>query len=176
MQLKLLIALLAPPLLLAAGLAQAASGAVVGTQPQESTHAHQGHAGHHAPVAAAEIAADHIPWETDAPLREGMRRMRDALDRIDHDGSEQLDQAQVLTLANEVDQAAAFMFAHCQLAAAPDVALHGLLARLMAGAQALRKDPHETAALVPMRAALADYPRLFADPAFAAGKPANGGD
>lgn len=117
-------------------------------------------------VVAASVPVDHVRWTPDAPLQEGMRRMRDALEGLKHHEMGHLDETQVLNLATEVDEAAAFMFAHCKLTPEPDVALHGLLAQWMAGAEALRANPIDAAAVAPMRAALEDYPRLFDDPAF----------
>jgi hypothetical protein len=143
--------------------------------PREPTHAHDSHAGHH-PPAASTIDANHVRWATDAPLREGMRRMKTAVDGSIHQASGQLDQARVQAIASEVDQAAAFMFATCKLERDPDAALHGLLARLMAGAEALRRGPDEVAALASMRAALTDYVRLFDDPTFHAAATGAAGD
>ena len=76
---------------------------------------------------------------------------------------------QVLALAGEVDEAIAYMFANCSLEPEPDVALHGLLARLMAGTRDLKQDPAAVAPVAGMRAAVEDYPKLFDDPGFTAG-------
>lgn len=125
------------------------------------------HAGHHADATAIAISADHVQWQPDAPLIQGMQRMRDAMAGLEHHEMGHLDESQVDQLATQVDEAAAFMFANCKLDAAPDVALHGLLARLMAGAEALHADPTDPAPVADMRAALAQYPQLFDDPGFA---------
>lgn len=134
-----------------------------GDDGDDGHDSHDGHHAHHAHAAAPEIDPGHVRWATDAPLRDGMRRMHDAIAGV---ASTHPDRARALVVAAEVDQAAAYMFANCKLEAEPDVALHGLLARLMAGAQALRQDPDDAAALLPMRAALVDYARLFDDPTF----------
>ena len=68
-------------------------------------------------------------------------------------------------MAGDVDAAVESMFANCRLEPEPDVALHGILARLMAGSKALRDAPADPAPVGPMRDALADYERLFDDPA-----------
>ena len=127
--------------------------------------AHAAHAAH--PAAAADIAADHQRWEPDAPLREGMRRMRTAVDALSHGEHGHLDPAQVQRLAKNVEDAAGYMFQNCTLAPEPDAALHGVLARLLGGARALAADPADTGPVTGMREALADYPRLFDDPEFA---------
>ncbi|NZA28548.1 DnrO protein [Luteimonas sp. SJ-92] len=146
--------LVALPLLLCAGLAHAA--------PEPPAGAHADHQAHHA--AAVPVDADHVRWTPDAPLMAGMRRAHGALERLDR--AQSPDREQVLRMAGAVDDAVADMFANCELPTEPDVALHGLLARLMAGAAALREDPADREALAPMHAALEDYPRLFDDPGF----------
>lgn len=132
------------------------------------------HADHHSDTAAMPIPADHVKWEPDAPLMEGMRRMRDAMTGLHHHELGHLNDTQVDQLATQVDEAAAYMFANCKLEAEPDVALHGVLARLMAGAEALHADPADPAPVADMSAALADYPRLFDDPGFAQADDATG--
>lgn len=124
--------------------------------------AHAGHGGH----AAPEVADDHVLWQPDEPLRAGMRRMAAAVAALGHHEHAQLDPAQVRRLADEVNAAAVYMFANCTLEPEPDAALHGLLAQLMGGARNLAAEPAATAPVAPMRAALADYARLFDDPGF----------
>jgi len=64
-----------------------------------------------------------------------------------------------------IDDAIAGMFAGCKLEADADVALHGLLAEFMAGAEAVRTSPQvPVAEIARMRQALARYPQLFDDP------------
>lgn len=139
---------------------------------QASSHAHdpKSHAGNHpdAPGNGMSIPADHVKWTPDAPLMEGMEKMHDAIKGLHHHEMGHLDDTQVDQLATQVDEAAAFMFANCKLDAEPDVALHGILARLMAGAEALHADPADPAPVADMHAALQDYPKLFNDPGFAA--------
>lgn len=134
--------------------------------PHGNAHAaHSAHAAHvgHAPAV---VAPDHVRYAPDAPLMEGMRRMAAVVEALEHASHGHLGAAEVESLAAEANDAAAFMFAHCELPTEPDVALHGLLARLMAGAQALEADPTDLSPAGPMRAAVEDYTRLFEDPAF----------
>ena len=56
------------------------------------------------------------------------------------------------------------MFANCKLEPEPDLALHGVLARLMAGTRSLHAHPADAAPVAAMRAAVQDYGRLFDDP------------
>lgn len=129
-------------------------------------HAHasgeaHGHAALHAPAGDFPVPDGHTPWAPDAPLVEGMSRVRTAVAALD----DQADEATVAASAAEVDAAVDYMFANCSLPTEPDVALHAILARLMAATQALRADPGDLAAVADMRAAIANYEVLFADPA-----------
>lgn len=147
----------------------AAAGHAQHGQAIPNEHDPKTHAAHH-PEAHGNgmpIPADHVKWAPDAPLMEGMKQMRDAMTGLDHHEMGHLDETQVDRLATQVDEAAAYMFANCKLDTEPDVALHGVLARLMAGAEALHADPVDPAPVADMRAALQDYPKLFNDPGFA---------
>lgn len=123
------------------------------------------HAHHAADTSAVAIPAGHVRWAPDAPLVDGMGQVRKAVATLAHLEMGHLGEAGVLTVAGDVDAAIESMFANCKLDPEPDVALHGILARLMAGSQALRAAPADPAPVAGMRAALADYGRLFEDPA-----------
>src|SRR3546814_17976906 len=56
------------------------------------------------------------------------------------------------------------MFANCQLPPEPDVALHAVLARLMANTSALKADPSDGSPVADMHAAVHNYARLFDEP------------
>lgn len=181
---KATLPMLALALALCAGLAQAtppgqaheghAAAAAAGAHAHHQAHAdHQAHA--HPDAAPTGLPdADAAKWAPDAPLMTGMRRLHAALDDGDHHGAHAAgNPAHALQLASRVDAAVAYMFEHCALPPEPDVALHGVLARMMAGARALRDDPADMETpLAAMRDAIADYPRLFDDPAFPAEAPA----
>ncbi len=155
--------LVAGPLLVCAGLAWAA---VPPAGETAAAHGHDGHQPHVEALPAAAVDAPSVRWTPDAPLRQGMRRMRDAVHSLEDHASVRLEPARVQALATEVDASVEFIFANCKLDTDPDVALHGVLARLMAGAQALHHDPADTSVLASMQAAIEDYPRLFNDPGF----------
>ena len=128
--------------------------------PEDSSAAHDAH-------PAGELvlpAVPATPWQSDAPLREGMRRIHRAVDALGHGEHGHLDAAQVTAAATAVQAAADDMFANCKLEPAPDVALHGLLAVLMKGASDLKANPADLSPLAHMREALALYPRMFVDP------------
>ena len=137
-------------------------------QPQTGRGAHP-HAAHVAPLAHGSASHSNVAghrFEVDAPLKQGMRRMAAIVDALDHGRHSHLGPAQVKKLAQSVNDAAASMFAQCELAPEPDAALHQLLARLMAGANALDANPSDLAPLDAMEMAVADYTRLFDDPDF----------
>ena len=124
-------------------------------------HATDEHADHSAAVALPTPPA--TPWASDAPLREGMRRMHRAVDALEHAEHGHLDAAQTTAVAQQVQDAANFMFANCKLTPEPDAALHGLLATLMSGAAAIKSNPADTSPAASMREAVALYPRMFED-------------
>ena len=116
------------------------------------------HAGHDAqPQAPAQR------WATDAPLRAGMRNLREATETLHHYEMGHLDDVQRDNAVDKIDAAIQDMIAHCTLKPDADAALHGLLATFIAGANAARAGTFGKAELVPMQDALALYPQLFDD-------------
>ena len=121
-------------------------------------HEQAGHA-----HATPEVGATAQRWHADAPLRDGMSRVRfsyEALSRMDRT---RVDAAAVREQATGIRAAVDDMFAQCRLDPQPDAALHPLLARLIAASQALRDDPADAAPLVVIRGVLDRYAVLFDD-------------
>ncbi|HUW54232.1 MAG TPA: hypothetical protein VMV99_12535 [Rhodanobacter sp.] len=90
----------------------------------------EGHA--RLPFAAQRIELDHgRPWPTDASLREGMERIRVAVERAGArtDGRLTGKQSRALTVA--IQQNVVFIVSHCRLQAKADANLHILLGRLL---------------------------------------------
>ncbi|MCF6757929.1 DnrO protein [Stutzerimonas balearica] len=125
------------------------------------------------PMAAAATAAPHhlhsaqeaLPVSaghaTDAALREGMSRVRDALQSA---GMAPDDQAAAV-LAGEIEAAGAYLVANCRLPEAADTTLHGVLGNLLGAADRLRgPGAPRDAALRQARSALARYQQLFDAP------------
>ncbi|MEO7477997.1 MAG: DnrO protein, partial [Lysobacteraceae bacterium] len=83
-------------------------------------------------------------WHADAPLKAGMARVRIASDGLMHMQHGHLDQNKVRALADGITAAVNYMFANCKLDPAPDAALHPLLAKLLADAQALQQHPTDS--------------------------------
>lgn len=141
------------------GIALACSIGITTAAQASAQHAHEDHVAHEraAPVPAQRYA-------TDAPLREGMARVRTALDELRHYEMGHMPENMALERVASIEDATRFMFANCKLASAPDAALHGMLVPLLAAATALKKDPKDMPAVAAMRSAVADYPRYFEDP------------
>jgi hypothetical protein len=120
-------------------------------------------------AATATVAAQR--WNTDAPLREGMDRIRHAVDALQHYEHGHIGPEQAVQLAASIERDVGFIVAHCKLEPRADAALHPILGALMHGAQALKAKPTELAAIPPMRSALHDYARQFDDPGVSAREP-----
>ena len=150
---------------------QADAHAGTHAKASESAHGIADHASdeHAAADHAAHAANSPLPsppakrWASDAPLREGMRRMHRAVEALDQGKHGHLDLAQTSAIAQQVQDAANDMFANCKLTPEPDVALHGVLATLMGGAAAIKAKPTDLSPVASMRDAVALYPRLFED-------------
>lgn len=144
----------------AAPATDAVAGAQVAAAEAEALGADHAHAAAQAAGRDFPLPDNHVPWTPDAPLIEGMSRVRSAIGAL----QAQRDEATVLARADEVDAAIEYMFENCRLDTEPDVALHAILARLMAATQALRANPADTTPVHDMHAAVENYERLFDDP------------
>ncbi len=140
----------------------AAGAPAVQSDPHGSgdPHAQDDHGQHALAGMDFPVADGHTPWMPDAPLLEGMSRIRAAIAGLEGGPGP----ATVATRAAEVDAAIEYMFANCRLDPEPDVALHAILARLMAATRALQADPADLAPVAGMHAAIANYEALFDDP------------
>ena len=120
-------------------------------------------------VADSAVAAKPVPangWSTDAPLRQGMGRIRLSVDALGHYQLGHMGAEQAVEMAANVEQDVNFLIANCKLDPDADAALHGIIAKLLKGAQALKANPADLAAIAPMRDAMAEYARDFDDPDF----------
>lgn len=130
--------------------------------PPTGTHSEHTH--------AAEASSATLPvatrLATDASLRDGMRRLRRAVQALEHVEHGHLDAMQRTNIAVLIDGAVNNMIANCKLNPDADAALHGLLAKFLVGAHAARTGQGVPAALTDMREALKRYPLLFNDPSW----------
>ena len=118
----------------------------------------------HAMHAGAPVQAPATRWTTDAPLREGMGRVRIALAELRHHEMGHMSPDQAREQAAAIEAAIASIFASCKLAPEADAALHGILAPLLAGAKRLHANPADKAAIAAMRDAVAGYAQRCDDP------------
>lgn len=141
--------------------------------PQEGHAAHAQHAA--APPADAhaqhahDTAATPVPpagqrWATDAPLQDGMGRIRQAVTALEHYQHGHLDQTQATNATRLIDAAVQDMIANCKLAPDADAALHVLIAKFVSGADAVRSGRDVSGSIKSMQDALAQYPTQFDDP------------
>jgi hypothetical protein len=127
----------------------------------------QQHAHHPGAASTAPAAAPAVRYATDAPLRKGMADIRTAVGMLEHAEHGHLDATQVRNLAGNIERSIGTIIAECKLAPEADAALHGVIGGLGQGVAALKSDPADTAPVAGMRAALADYARMFDDRAAA---------
>ena len=136
-------------------------GALFAAPTMAQSAAHHDHAAHAGHDAKPQVPAQR--WATDAPLRAGMRNLREATETLNHYEMGHLDDTQRDNAVEKIDAAIKDMFANCKLKPEADVALHGLLAKFIAGANAARAGKFTKAELAPMQEALTQYPQLFDD-------------
>src|SRR5690606_5102214 len=86
--------------------------APAGTAQGAPRHSHEDHAAHAAP-AAAPIEAPAERWVADAALREGMRRVHEALDDLGHYEMGHMPANMAVERAAKVEDAVGYMFTHC---------------------------------------------------------------
>lgn len=101
-------------------------------------------------------------WATNAPLRQGMSGIREAVVGAIHaDTSRPLTTAEAGKLADAIRTQVDYLVAYCVLAPEADAVLHVLLGQLLEGAEGLRANPSDEAALHRIIQALKDYPVYF---------------
>lgn len=132
--------------------------------------AQQSHDHGHAEHGMVQLELDHGRlWATDAPLREGMERIRAAVAKARQAGAQRgLNAAQAKTLANAIEDGIAFMVQHCRLEPKADANLHILLERLSAAATVVKANPKAANGLTQMLEVLDAYPRYFNHPGWKA--------
>lgn len=104
-------------------------------------------------------------WQTDAPLRQGMEGVREALQgRLQAIHDNDLPTSEYRALADQVDAQVTYMFENCELPPQADAQLHTLLAHILSGTRQMRSDADSRAGAVQVVRALDAYPRYFAHP------------
>lgn len=127
-------------------------------------HAHasgDAHAHAHGDHGAAVLALNHDQrWATDAPLRLGMQRIRDAV----APAGAGLNQEQANVLANAVQENVGYLIQNCQLEPAADANLHLLITEMVEGSAMVAANPSSKEGLMKLTHALAEYPVYFDHP------------
>lgn len=153
--------MLSRTILSVSALALGLAGALFAAPAAAQSAAHHDHASHASHDAKPQVPAQR--WATDAPLRAGMRNLREATETLNHYEMGHLDDVQRDNAVEKIDAAIKDMIANCKLKPDADAALHGLLVKFIAGANAARAGTFSKAELAPMQDALAQYPRMFDD-------------
>lgn len=127
---------------------------------------------HAAPDAdPAPVATPAARYPADAALRTAMDRVRNAVGAFEHARHGHMGPEQVRALADHLDAQVARVFRECRLEPQADAAMHVILGVLMKGSRAMRETPDDFAPVAAMERALADYARMFDDPAARAAAP-----
>ena len=160
------VIVLSAVLALAACQAKAPADAPAAAAVQPAADVHAEHAAPaddaHAAHASALPPASAQPWATDAPLRAGMDGIAKAVaTAAQARATGSFDASGAQALAATVDERFQYMLANCKLEPEADVALHALLAQLVAAAEAAKADPASADGVPRMQALLAEYPRYF---------------
>jgi hypothetical protein len=125
-------------------------------------------AGHEHEAETHALQLDHgRKWSTDAPLREGMSAIRDAVGAQHH--AIHLNQASTANyhaLAKKVDEQVAYMVANCKLSPEADANLHVILADIIAGSDLMKGQDKAKSrdGAIKIMAALETYPKYFEHP------------
>ncbi|MBK7145697.1 MAG: DnrO protein [Xanthomonadales bacterium] len=129
-----------------------------------ATHEHEHeHTAAPADGAAAAAPASGERFAVDAPLQQGMGKIRTAVANLEHHEMGHLSDEDVVAQANEIEAQVQFLIANCKLDPQADAALHGIIGKLLEGAKALKDKPADATPVAPLRLALAEYLQRFDD-------------
>ena len=142
-----------------------ALGAPIYAQAQTAAHDHGS-----APQA---LTLNHgQKWATDAPLRKGMDGIRGLVaSQLKSAHAGKLSAAQYKQLAGKIEREVADIVENCKLEPAADAQLHGLIAEIGAGVDALNgksADTRPVDGLLKVTHAVNQYPHYFDHPGFRA--------
>ena len=127
-------------------------------ETNETDHQH-GHAGH--AVSGVSLDQGH-KWKTDAALRQGMKRINDAVVKAvpayHHDSLTQVDADK---LSRQINEQVNYLIENCKLAPGADATLHVFIGDFLTGAATLSKEPLSPKGLPQIVKALQTYPDYF---------------
>lgn len=141
------------------------TGSLSAATPAPDSHGHHHHGG------PGQLQLDNgKKWQTDAPLRQSMANIRQAVDASLHAIHEgKLSNAGYDKLARSVENEVASIVRNCQLSPEADAQLHLIVADLLEGAEQMSGKPRKAKRIdgaVKVIAALEKYAGYFADPNF----------
>lgn len=138
----------------------------INTWGTAASAAEAGHDHGHAAAPAKPLPAGKR-WATDAPLREGMMQIRQSLEpKLEAIHKDKLGADEYKALAEHANKQVANIVANCKLAPEADAALHGIIAQIGEGSEAMagksKLAPRDGA--VKIVQALDEYGRTFDHP------------
>lgn len=138
---------------------------VAGPAMAATGQSHDDHGG-----SVVQLSLDHgRKWQTDAPLRDGMAAVRqamtDTLDRI-HQGN--YDPNEYAALAQTIESQVDGIVKNCHLPEDADTQLHIVLAEVFDGIEAMKKGPDRVGGALTIIGALEAYGSHFDHPGFTA--------
>lgn len=124
------------------------------------TEAHQhGHDEH----ATSMLSLDQgKKWQTDAPLRQGMKNINDAvMNAVSAFHNQTLTKTDAVKLAEYINGQVEYLVANCKLEPQADAVLHVFIGDLLTGADKLSKEPLSNQGLPHIVKVLQQYPNYF---------------
>ena len=104
-------------------------------------------------------------WETDVPLRTGMERIRDAVERTSAaHASGRLTTTDAKALSATVQENVNYLIENCKLSPEADAVLHVLITEMLSSAAQLAQNPTGHEGLEQMAQALHNYSEYFDHP------------
>jgi len=130
---------------------------------QAQTTATELHSHGHDENATSALSLDQgKKWQTDAALRQGMQSINDAVMRnVDTFHHNKLTQSDAEKLAQHINDQVTYLVTNCKLESKADATLHVLIGELLAGADALKKNPQSMQGMPVLVKALMQYPEYF---------------
>jgi hypothetical protein len=126
---------------------------------KDSAHQHNDH-------AAKKLSLDEgKKWQSDAPLRQGMQSINDAvIDAVPAFHQDKLTRSDAKQLAELINKQVQYLVQNCKLSPQADAVLHVIIADLLAGADELANQPLSMQGLPRIVGALQQYPKFFEQP------------
>lgn len=122
-------------------------------------------AAHNHALPESPSVAQSTRYPADAALRHAMDGVRNAVEAFEHARHGHMGPEQVRSLADHLDTQIARVFRECTLEPNADASMHTILSVIAKANRAMRENPAEYAPVAAMERALADYGRMFDDPA-----------